>query len=247
MPCLNNSSEHNSLKKKWTEKLLELIFPERCLFCHAISPSEEWQPFCHSCRKSYSSLGIICPVCESIDLGVKQCKCGSPAESIKKLFALSGYEGKWRLLLHDLKYKKKKHLARPLGNLLGYELLKKNFMRADFLAPVPLHHRREKDRGFNQSALIAGYAAKALNTPCIPLLSRLKDTVSQTTITRYERRSNVRGAFECIDQSCKGKKVLLIDDIYSTGSTMNEAARTLRKSGAEVFGAVIAYNFRNSL
>lgn len=162
---------------------------------------------------------------------------------LKALFALSFYEKRIRDLIHDLKYRGRRSLARPLGRWLGFEISKCDCDFPDLVTAVPLYKRREQERGFNQSVLIARSTATFLNRPYRNLLARTKDTTSQTTISRRERRENIHGAFQCAGLIPAGATLLLIDDVYSTGSTMKEAASVLKQHGVTVYGAVIAYNF----
>jgi len=226
----------------WFDSFMHVVFPERCLLCRAVLSSGNRRPLCTSCAKTFAPAGYICPVCEIILTGLGPCSCRAELPFLKSLFALSYYGDKWRFLLHNLKYYNRRSLARPLGRWLGLEIINSKIFRPDLIVPVPLHRRREKERGFNQSDLIANHTARAFRIRCQPLLKKTVDTVSQTTLSRRERFENIRGAFNCTVPSLQGKTVLLIDDIYSTGSTLNEAAKALHFSGAEVHGAVIAYN-----
>ena len=168
-------------------------------------------------------------------------KCGEPAPAIEGLcglcmkgehlfdFARSAllFSRTLREIIHHLKYSGRVSLARPLGDLLKECLLREAFT-GDLVIPVPLHRSRERIRGFNQAELIAA----RLGRPVAPrLLRRRKNTPSQTGLTRNERKRNLAGAFE-VRGGVKGT-VIVVDDVYTTGSTMNEIARTLKRAGAE--------------
>jgi ComF family protein len=225
--------------------LLHLLFPDRCLFCQAILSNPGIIPLCPPCSADFAPAGTLCPRCENFYSGDNLCpRCQRVAAPLQKLCALSRYDQQWRSLIHDLKYHGRRSLARPLGLWLGHELLKTSYCRPQLVVPLPLHQRREKERGFNQSLLIAKYTAQVLQVPCRQLLQKDRETISQTKISRSDRKVNVAGAFSCVDPPPKGSVVLLIDDIYSTGATMHEAASALQKKGANIFGAVIAYNPR---
>lgn len=227
---------------RWAESFIELIFPERCLFCRAVLPPGAGRALCSSCGRLFSPVGFICPACENLASGDSSCRCLTDLPFLKSLFALAFYEDQWRLLLHNLKYGGRRSLARPLGRWLGFEIMQGQPCRPDLVVPVPLHRRREKERGFNQSMLIADHAARVMGKPALPLLAKNRDTLSQTTLSRRERLENVSGAFSALPGSLEGASVLLIDDVYSTGSTLKEGARVLHARGAVVSGAVIAYN-----
>ncbi len=226
----------------WFGSFTHILFPERCLFCRAVLSSSEGPPTCSSCGSSFAPAGYICPACERLLSGGQTCSCCLTFPCLQSLFALSFYEKQWRFLLHSLKYHKRRSLARPLGRWLGLEIAGSMICQPDLVVPVPLHCRREKERGYNQSSLIAHHTARVLGKKCLPLLKKNTDTISQATLSRRERFENIRGAFSCSETPLLGTTVLLIDDIYSTGSTLNEAAKALCRSGAEVHGAVIAYN-----
>lgn len=224
--------------------LLHLIFPDRCLFCRNFLFEKDGIPLCEICRLAYAPVGRICPRCERFCAKKPLCTCSTASSPLKMFFALSLYDQKWRFILHNLKYRKRRYLARSIGLLLAGEIVKHNYCEPQLIVPVPLHNIREKERGFNQSALIAGYVSHVLGVPCRQLLVKRMNTVSQTTISRQKRQENVRGVFSCIENLPPGTTVLLVDDIYSTGATMKEAASILEKSGANVYGAVVSYNPR---
>jgi ComF family protein len=168
-------------------------------------------------------------------------KCGEPAPAIEGLcgscrtgehlfdFARSAllFTHSLREIIHHLKYADRVSLAKPLGNLLK-ECFEREPFTGDMVIPVPLYRGRERKRGFNQAELIA----VRLGLPMNPrLLRRRKDTPSQTGLSRSERKRNLAGAFEM--RSNVSGSVIVVDDVYTTGSTMNEIARTLKRAGAE--------------
>jgi competence protein ComFC len=231
----------------WLDSFLHLLYPERCLFCGAVLSSNAGRPLCIGCEEKYSPAGFICPNCGNLLGSETECRCQAKDKKLGALFALSFYKKEMRGLIHDLKYHGRRSIARPLGRWLGFEIGKCGFDFPDLVTAVPLHKRREQERGFNQSVLIARATAAFLNRPYRNLLVRTKDTTSQTTISRLERQKNLRGAFNYAGSLPAGATLLLIDDVYSTGSTMKEAAAVLKQHGATVYGAVIAYNFGTRL
>jgi competence protein ComFC len=226
------------------EIILNQIYPERCLLCRTVIPGKPETPLCISCLKGYTRTGQICFFCESFGSAKPVCRCIPKKYPLKGLMSLCFYENSWRDLLHSLKYHGKRFIARPLGAWIGSEVSKLEFCSPDLVVPIPLHRNRERERGFNQSALIARSAAKELGVPYSVLLEKVKDTPSQTRVSRRERRENVYKAFCCRKELESGTVILLIDDIYSTGSTMREPAKVLQDKGAIVYGAVVAYNRR---
>ena len=131
-----------------------------------------------------------------------------------------------RELIHHLKYSDRVTLARPLGDILKGCLDRETFT-GSLIIPVPLHRSRERQRGFNQAELLAARLGLPMNTR---LLRRRKNTPSQTGLTRDERRRNLASAFEVCGE-IRGT-VIVVDDVYTTGSTLNEVARTLKRAGA---------------
>jgi ComF family protein len=132
-----------------------------------------------------------------------------------------------REIIHHLKYSDRVSLAKPLGDILKNCLEHESFT-GDLIIPVPLHRSRERQRGFNQAELIAARLGRPMATR---LLRRRKDTPSQTGLTRNQRKRNLASAFEARGEV--NGTVIVVDDVYTTGSTMNEIARTLKRAGAE--------------
>ena len=222
---------------------MQLFFPERCLLCRSVISSTSVPPLCARCAINFRPAGAVCLSCQTVsrkDGG--SCKCRGSRFSMSGLMALCYYESHWRSLLHDLKYRQKRYLARPFGIWLAREITNQSFCSPHLVTSVPLHLNRYKERGFNQSALIARHSARILGTSYREILLRNRDTASQTTLSRRQRRENISGAFSCRDNLASGTIVLLIDDIYSTGATMLEAAKVIREGGAQVYGAVVAFN-----
>jgi ComF family protein len=146
--------------------------------------------------------------------------------------------------IHAFKYSGKSHLAHPLGVLLSS--FSKPWLEAmtDLLVmPVPLHPKRLRERGFNQSLLLARHVVSGLGSDLDFLsLRRVRDTRPQTGLKSEERRKNVRGAFDVRDRSAVSRRtVVLVDDVATTGNTLNDCARALKKAGArDVYGLVLA-------
>jgi len=141
-----------------------------------------------------------------------------------------------RNAIHSLKYKRKRHIARPLGRLLlDHVVGEMDVASYDILVPVPLHRNRLKERGYNQSELIAEFLC--LDFPQVkmqPILRRIKDTPSFSMLGAQERRNQIRNAFQLIPGTdVKKKRILLVDDVVTTTATTNECARTLRRAGAD--------------
>ena len=152
-------------------------------------------------------------------------------------------DGLLQHLLHGLKYDNKKEIGTYLGTQLGYDLLQTNWQQSiDAIIPVPLHPKKETIRGFNQALLIAEAVADVLSLPVLhKIIRRIRFTETQTQKTREQRMENMQGAFEVInEENLKNKHILLIDDVLTTGATLEACAQCLLSvSGVRVSIATI--------
>ena len=218
---------------------LDLLFPRHCVGC-----GKEGDFFCLSCRQLLEPIKPpICPLC-----GIPQ-KNGTPCSScvewkteIDGMRSPFKFEGVIRQAIHHLKYQNLRAMAAPLAELLT-EYLNDNPLPADALMPVPLHHKRLRERGYNQSRLIARELEKHTGFPVIDdCLARQRHTSPQArTGSAAERRHNVENAFTCCNERAKGRQVLLIDDVSTSGATLSACAAALKEAGAaSVWGLTIA-------
>ncbi|BBL79106.1 amidophosphoribosyltransferase [Rubrobacter xylanophilus] len=213
--------------------LLDLLYPQRCAGCG----SRASDVLCRSCA---GSLPLIePPLCS---------RCGLPAPADTP--ACSGcrgvelhfegfraplrYEGVGREVVHALKYQGYTRLARALCAPLMASVLSEG--RFDLVVPVPLHPSRQRRRGYNQAALLARALAGRIGVPFSDKLKAVRRTRDQVELTAAGRRENVRGAFE--SRGRVGGRVLLVDDVLTTGATMSECARVLLEAGASAVYAV---------
>jgi ComF family protein len=183
------------------------------------------------------------PYCErlgtpfAVDLGMPLLSPAAMADPpvFERARAAAHYDGIARALVHRLKYGDRLELAQALGTMMaraGAELL----ADADLIVPVPLHRSRLWQRRFNQAVALAQVIAERSGIPCAPLLlSRVKRTRQQVGLTRAQRQQNLQGAFrvaEHLRPRLGGQRILLVDDVLTTGSTANAAARALLRAGA---------------
>ena len=248
---INFLNKSKNFLEKIKEIIIEIIFPAKCLNCEKqgdflckdclflIETIE--QKYCHICKKRKPDTVFQCAKCKH-------------KTSLFHLFFATTYNEKRedvlvKKLIHYFKYEPLiRQLSSIFSNLIIAHFkiigLNKNFFKDFIIIPIPLYIKREKWRGFNQAEEIAKHLSSQLKIPFIKkTLIRIKNTKPQTeTENREERQNNLKGAFKCLNYNLiKGKNVLLIDDIYTSGSTMEEAARTLKKDGAKkIWGCVVA-------
>ncbi|MDR5709149.1 MAG: ComF family protein [Armatimonadota bacterium] len=228
------------LLRPWLGTVLELLFPPRCQVCGAGGSF----PLCGNCLGRFSRIGPpICQVCGRPlrgppDFTFTCIRCRAYREPLRvRAFGL--YEGRLRDALHAFKYRRRIALADPLGQALA-EVVREDttLSAAEALVPVPLHPRRERERGFNQAEELAKRIARHVGIPLLRALVRVRPTMPQVGLPEAERRGNVRGAF-AVCAPVRGFQVVLVDDVLTTGSTLAECARTLRRAGGRVVGAVV--------
>jgi ComF family protein len=149
------------------------------------------------------------------------------------------YEGAARKAVHMLKFRSGRYLAPVLGELMRYSL-RRHPMRADLIVPVPLAPRRLRERGYNQASLLGEQVAATVRAPVTDSLLTREDRPSQRTLNAAERRRNLEGAIGCTEPAAvDGRKVLLVDDVLTTGSTLNACAETLVHAGATRVTALV--------
>lgn len=213
--------------------LLDALFPPRCLHCHRAggvlceaclaSAERPRAPLCERCGQQLTptSDATLCSACLAEPEPV----------AIEMSRAVAYHEGVIREAVLALKYQRRRRVAEPLGDLLAAWLLDAGW-QVDTIVPVPLHVNRRQGRGFNQAELIARRCARRLGVPCTSDLLRARETPPQVGLTAMERRENVAGAFSLSRQepstSLMGKRVLLVDDVTTTGSTLRAAAEALQ-------------------
>jgi ComF family protein len=230
--------------------LLDILFPPLCHACKGFIPDAGAIHLCESCLAG--SPPIASPRCTLCGLpflteGGIDHPCGGCIQDPPSFAAARAavlFEGPVRDLVHSFKYGRKVHHCRPLGLLTARHI--EAFAvscRADLIMPVPLHVKRLRERGFNQAVLLGEVLAKQWRLPLSRNnLRRIRWTEPQINLSAGERRANVRGAFAVRDaDSVRNKRVILVDDVYTTGSTAAECARSLKKAGAEaVFVVTVA-------
>ena len=221
------------------KKFLDLLFPDvACGICGGDLIGSERFDLCEDCLGKLPYIGDgmgICAKCGKpiYDEAVFCLNCQNNKRAFEKANSPLIYEASARKLVEDLKFGGKRYLARPLGKLIAVEYARRGY-DADFIVPVPMFKKAEKARGFNQSLLIARTVSELVGVELkTGILIKTADTKNQTKLSGDNRKKNLLGAFEVQDRApVKGKTVLIIDDVLTTGSTVDECTKTLLKSGA---------------
>ena len=222
--------------KKIGEAVADLFFPPRCMVCQRLGA---W--LCTGCMAEIEM--IHPPVCHQCGLPLdahdteRPCRIPPPLDGLR---AFAFHSGPLRDAIHDFKYRDLTALAVPLGRLMAgaWPALDGEY-HPQAVVPVPLHPRRQRQRGYNQSALLARELAAALQIPLLDgVLRRVKATAPQVDLDAEQRRINVQDAFRCQAGSMAGRAVLLVDDVCTTGATLASACRALKEAGAS---SVLAY------
>lgn len=225
--------------KLWT-LIKETIFPLNCLICQ--QPGS-W--LCSKCQKKIDYINSnSCPFCHKLTKNGQTCPNCKRNHYLDGLISACYFNLVIKKLIYQYKYKEARDINQLLSQIMlkklsGHQLIKE---RKFTIAPIPLHPITKAKRGFNQVQLISQNLANKLNLNHQPkLLKRVKLTKTQAKLTRQERERNIRNAFDLDNKIYSIKKdVLLIDDVFTTGSTLEEAAKTIKKtSNRQVWGAVV--------
>jgi len=205
--------------------LYDLVFNEKCPLCNKNS-YWKFAPFCFSCWQEIEPFSS-----NRIFTGQFH---GDFWKYIVSLHSFGAYEGVLKSAIHCFKYGGIIRIGRELGKLMS----KINPPDIDILIPVPLHIKKLRQREFNQSAILAKELSKAWNTPLsINSLIKIKDTLDQASLEAKDRFHNIKDAYSVI-KGVKGLKVGLVDDVVTTGSTIMECAKVLKKAGAKEIHAI---------
>ena len=232
---------------------LDCLFPLRCRICSA-PQNPETNPGGFVCKDCFSSIAmhqwVFCPVCDKKCIGFEQCQ--SHKVPMRFLGVAGSYQNQaLKRLLWDYKYKFIEPLAAWLAGLLvkHYEAAFKSYVEQNkqewIVTAIPLASSRLRWRGFNQAELLAKEFSRTTGIPYVPILERTSFKSSQMQLGTHElRKENVKNAFRVkSDAGVSGKRVILIDDIATSGATLLEAARTLKQNKAkEILGLVVARN-----
>ena len=218
------------------EAIIDFLFAPRCAVCEDYIENRR-DMFCPRCRENIIAVA----------------RAEEHPSALKEVWRITRYRDGSRDMLRALKFNDGRRadeiaqlkIIHRILELAVDRRLEGLLSRADMAVPVPLHANRQSERGFNQVELIFGDWLRSRGLTLANVLIRVKDTKHLFDLNREERRAVIEGAFELIDGAdVVGKKILLLDDIFTTGATMGECATALRTNGAaEVFGLVLASDF----
>lgn len=232
--------------KQLLNALLDVLLPPICHMCHSFIPNADAIHICTICHDRLPLvMSPLCPICgipftgAGLDHFCGSCLTHPPHYDTARAHFL--YEGAVRDMIHSFKYNRMTHLRKPLA-LLTLQGMREfvTDQNPHLIVPVPLHRSRLRERGFNQAVLLGSVLSRQLSLPIrTNVLVRTRPTEPQIELPAAERRSNVKGAFAVIRQeSVVDKRILLLDDVMTTGSTMDECAKELKKAGAATVIAV---------
>ena len=224
-------------RKMWKEMLLSVFFPRRCPLCDEVIPYG--RDLCEKCEKKIPYIRE--PVCK---------KCGKQLENVKQEYcgdcsrkkhhyiqgkAVFSYQKEMKLSMYRFKYSNKREYA----DFYAKEAVKKyrtwiEWRGVEVVVPVPMHKKKQRARGYNQAEVFAKKLGRQMNLPVeLRLVSRIKNTTPQKELNERQRKDNLKGAFQVKTNIVKYSKILLVDDIYTTGATIDAIAEKLLEAGAK--------------
>lgn len=201
---------------------IDLIFPKTCIGCNSRLKDNE-HILCSECEQSLDFLTGVCEICESNKF------------FFDKARSIFFFDNTIQNLIHNLKYNEMKGVSEYLGKYTKRYLSKfEPFDEIDFVVPIPLHRVKKRSRGFNQSEFLTKEIAEQMNLTHIPnLILRKKFTETQTKLSRTKRQENVSDAFKLNPKfNIENKDILIVDDVFTTGATINSACKLLRNHNA---------------
>lgn len=225
--------------------ILDLLFPKRCVGCKKLDTY-----FCKNCVSNILQTDLVCPKCEKLAIGGQTHLICRRKYGLDGLWSLGVYQNSLKEAIKQLKYNKIKGLAEIMADILieywarfqpfVLDEIKKNNGQGWALVPVPLHWWRANNRGFNQASLIGQTLSKKLELDYCDGLKRIRYTKPQAKLRGWERHQNIKNAFELSKPYTLDPRpyVLLLDDVWTTGSTMRECCYVLKRNGVKKVWAI---------
>ncbi|MGQ9804608.1 MAG: ComF family protein [Chlorobiales bacterium] len=217
--------------EKILRPLLHLAYPNVCIICQTLLHSDETY-ICHECQNGFDT--FLLPNESTHNMLASLNELSPNQTTIDDALSLYHFykQGSLQSLIHSIKYDGFSQLAVEQGRRLGDTVHReKPHSKFDCIVPMPLHRLRKIERGYNQAERLATGVSERIGVPVKELVRRIRYTTTQTKLTLTERKSNLKDAFECV-ATLNGESLLLIDDVFTTGSTLLECAKTLKHSGA---------------
>ena len=218
---------------KIQEKISNLLYPPICGICEKIN-KDGLCPKCNLELKKQAEVNILQK--EEIEENIKKEKY------FEELMYIFKYEGQVRKLILDYKFNEKSYLYKTFVNfLLKNEKIFENIKKYDKIIPVPISKKRNKERGYNQSMLIAEEIANKTNLELVNnCLIKTKNIIEQSKLNKEDRQQNIQGVYSLQNERLiTNKKILLVDDIYTTGSTVNECCKILQQANPKTIGVLV--------
>lgn len=223
---------------QYLEEMINLLYPRRCPLCQDIL-TDRTAMICIACRKK--AVPIREPRCKKCGKSVRSPEqeycfdCSRQKHAFTRGWAVFSYEKEIKQSVYQFKFHNKREYSRFYGaemvRTYGKEIVR---WHPDVLIPIPMYKKKQRQRGYNQAELLAREIGEALSIPVdTKILYRVKKTTPQKELTRKEREINLKNAFKTGADAVKLKKVLLVDDIYTTGATMDAAAQALLENGVK--------------
>lgn len=227
--------------------ILDLIYPPRCIVCNNIFEFGTQKFLCDECKNLITPINSKrCEKCSRpVDFGNLCGICARTHEKVffDKNFSLFIYDDIISDLIHRFKFKNHPAIGKGLSKIMANEI-NLDLPQIDYIIPVPIHKARKRDRGFNQSEILAKNLAQKFQIPLrTDLLKRIRNTKPQWLLDFHERKRNLIGAFSC--KNVSGKNIILLDDIFTTGTTINECSQMLKNAGANyILSLTLAITFK---
>jgi len=221
-------------------RLLDILFPqEYCCICRKPGKYGSRQPWCRECMDKLIELQCGCGICQKcgkyLEGGGNLCEdCRQNPPQFDMARAVGPYEEPYRIATKVLKFMGRKHLAPQMGAMMADKIKQEGYGKLDLIVPVPISKLSRQRRGFNQTELLAKQISKDLGVKMDSgIISRSKETPSQSQLSKEDREKNLHYAFDIKEKKkVANKNILLVDDVYTTGSTGRECTRMLMEAGA---------------
>jgi len=227
---------------------VDILFPSRCIICSS-TLHFNGRNLCEKCYDKISFIHDSCPVCSGIIAEGKCTVCTDRAFYPRKNISIVEFSGVAREVIHHFKFNKKKRLVFILGEM-AFNAISKQQIICDMVTFVPMNPAKKYARGYNQTEIIARYVSLKAGLPCESVLKESRRMKHQKDLGYHERFYNTIGRFKVKKpKKVAGKRILIIDDVFTTGATINECSRVLREAGAgDIFSVTIARTgIKNSL